>query len=255
MRTQLTNVRANSIRPLLAATLGLALALTLSCSNDKDDGSDGNDGGSSPPSSVTKSTLTDSRDGKSYVTVKIGNQTWMAKNLNYAAEGSKCYDNDESYCEMYGRLYNWVTAMDIPTEYEDALYSAPAKRKGVCPAGWHIPGGAEWGVLMQSVNPNCSGSNSCNGAGKLLKATSGWANNGNGTDAYSFSALPGGQGDSGGRFGSAGYDGSWWSTSEDDAYDAYLRGMYSNSENALWTTSIRTISLVFGASRTEAVTA
>jgi len=78
------------------------------------------------------------------------------------------------------------------------------------PPGWHLPSNADWNVLMKFVNPNCSGNCDCAGAGKSLKAKSGWNSNGNGTDNYGFSALPGGRGGSGGSFNYVGNYGSWW---------------------------------------------
>jgi uncharacterized protein (TIGR02145 family) len=146
-----------------------------------------------------KEQFCDSRDGKKYVYVTIDTQTWMAENLNYNATDSKCYDNNETNCTKYGRLYNWETAMTV------------------CPSGWHLPSAADWNVLMKFVNPSCSDNSTCAGAGTKLKATSGWSTSSGykaGTDNYGFSALPGGR--YGIDFEYIGNEGYWWSASELD---------------------------------------
>jgi uncharacterized protein (TIGR02145 family) len=159
---------------------------------------------------------------KKYTTVKIGEQTWMAENLNYNIKGSKCYGEghigyDEDYeeitlssseiqanCNKYGRLYDWETAMKA------------------CPKGWHLPSDAEWTTLKEYVESN-SGCSRC--AGTHLKSASGWNSNGNGEDTYGFSALPGGGGYFGDYFLYVGDRGLWWSSSENDSSYAYSRGM------------------------------
>ncbi|MDR2592174.1 MAG: hypothetical protein LBC59_05140 [Chitinispirillales bacterium] len=147
------------------------------------------------------STLTDSRDGKQYRTVVIGGMRWMAENLNYkTSSGSWCYENHNPSCNKYGRLYDWKTAMTV------------------CPSGWYLPSRQEWNDLAASIGENM--------AGKKLKAKSGWNNNGNGTDEYGFSALPGGGRDSYGRFGGAGSNGDWWTATEDWSGNAYIRNIY-----------------------------
>jgi len=146
---------------------------------------------------------------QTYKTVVIGTQTWMAENLNYAAEGSKCYDNLDSNCDKYGRLYSWSTALTV------------------CPSGWHLPTRNEWQVMTAYIGGEST-------EGKMLKATSGW----NGADVYGFSALPGGQGQSDGNFGSVGNRGYWWSASVNgfDGYNTstYARYMYYVGEDARW---------------------
>jgi hypothetical protein len=77
--------------------------------------------------------FTDGRDGQTYKTVTIDGKTWMAQNLNYKAEGSWCYNDDESNGNIYGRLYDWDTA------------------KTACPVGWHLPTRQEWDDLVAYV--------------------------------------------------------------------------------------------------------
>jgi len=138
--------------------------------------------------------LTDNRSDppQTYKTVVIGTQTWMAENLNYAT-GSQCYGDN---CGTYGRLYNNVIA------------------KTVCPSGWHLPSDAEWTALKNTVGGNST-------AGTKLKSATGWDSNGNGTDDYGFSALPG---DNGTNRGSL-----WSSTVEESGFcGEYIQLMTSD---------------------------
>jgi uncharacterized protein (TIGR02145 family) len=163
-------------------------------------------------------------EGQSYKTIKIGTQTWMAENLNYTVDGSKCYRNLESNCNVYGRLYNWSTAMDFASSCNSSSCSSQiqSKHRGICPSGWHIPNDYDWGVLTDYVG----------GGGLFLKAESGWSS-GNGVDSYGFSALPGGFGNSGGSFGGVGNEGYWWSATENNASSAYRWNMTSNN-SSVW---------------------
>jgi len=174
-----------------------------------ENGDDSRDYRASNESVGQKKTFTDSRDGKKYKIVKIGSQTWMAENLNYNANGSKCYDNDPAYCQKYGRLYNWNTA------------------KTACPKGWHLPTMSEYGKLDNFVGGEKL-------VGNFLKATNGWNKNSNGEDKYGFSALPGGYGSSDGSFYYVGDDGHWWSSSESTSDDAYYQDMFYSSEGAYY---------------------
>ncbi|MDR2553951.1 MAG: fibrobacter succinogenes major paralogous domain-containing protein [Fibromonadaceae bacterium] len=175
--------------------------------------------------------------GEVYETVVIGTQTWMARNLNYAVIGSVCYNNNESNCATYGRLYNFVTAMALPSDCNSSKCASQigAKHQGICPIGWHIPSSADWNVLMKFVNPSCSDNSiSCALAGTKLKAKEGWNENGNGTDEFGFSALPGGYGSLSGNFYGIGENGHWWSPSESTGFHAYIDIMFYNYEAAYW---------------------
>jgi uncharacterized protein (TIGR02145 family) len=173
--------------------------------------------------------LYDNRDQQTYKIALIGNQVWMAENLNFDTTDSKCYSNSTANCEKYGRLYDWATATALPSSCNSSSCSSQIqpKHKGVCPFGWHIPSDAEWDALIAFAGGNT--------AGTKLKAKSGWGS-GNGTDDYGFSALPGGVGGSGSYFGSVGSIGQWRSATESNAEGAYCRNMldsraYVNREN------------------------
>jgi len=166
---------------------------------------------------IVYGTLTDTRDWQTYRTVEIGTQVWMAENLNYDAPGSACYEDDPSYCDIYGRLYGWATVMDGAS----SSTSSPSGVQGVCPVGWHVPSDDEWTMLTDAVGGAST-------AGTKLKSTSGWCSGGNGTDEYGFSALPGGSRLTNGIFFLAGYGGFWWSATEGDASSAGFRTMGCN---------------------------
>jgi len=153
----------------------------------------------------------DSRDAQTYRTVKIGDQTWMTQNLNFNTDNSKCYDDKESNCAKYGRLYDLEAAMKA------------------CPLGWHLPSKDEWQTLVDFAGGDVV-------AGKKLKAKSGWnkdgSKSGNGTDEYGFSALPGGYGYSllmprnsysDVKFDDVGKRGIWWSSGAEGRIMGYDR--------------------------------
>ena len=196
-------------------------------------------------------TFADSRDSKTYKYVTICNQTWMAENLNYNVTGSKCYDNLENNCDKYGRLYDWSTAMNLPSTCNSSTCASQvqAKHRGICPEGWHIPTNAEWNELYHYANGTLDGSTNLSSnyysptAGKHLKAKEGWTNcSASGSsysclDTHGFAALPGGLGLSDGYFGNAGSNGRWWSSTEYSANSAYSRYMYYDLEGANWNIS------------------
>ena len=195
------------------------------------------------PSTVVKGTMTDDRDGQTYKTVKIGTQTWMAENLNYAYIGvpynydshtsdstSWSYCNDSAECSKYGRFYTWAAAMDSvgtwTTNGKGCGYKTECSPtypvRGICPEGWHLPDSTEWYMLFNAVGGRST-------AGLMLKSTSGWYGSGNGTDAYAFSALSAGFRFSAGGFYTEGYLAKFWSSTEVNRYNAYR--IYLNKDD------------------------
>ena len=140
------------------------------------------------PSTPGLATFIDSRDSTVYKMTTIGDQTWMAENLNYdAGAGSSCYENLESNCEIYGRHYTWSVAMK---GYKGQTESTLKGVKGICPTGWHIPSHKEWQALQVFVSSENKGSSPAH----FLKAESDLWKINTGHDIYGFSALPAGLG-------------------------------------------------------------
>ena len=228
-------------------------------------------GGSSDASvyDADKNTLKDLRDGQIYKTTTIDipsksySEVWMAENLNYAYTGvpfdngyytsdstSWCYDNDPANCAKYGRLYTWAAAMDSVGEWSTngkgcgygkkcsvASAGSATLVRGICPKGWHLPSNDEWESLIVAVDGSITGYRYSNTAGTKLKSQTGWydnghGTNGNGTDAFGFSALPAGCRDYDGSYTSEGGNANFWSSTEDGSYRAYNMDLHYGYDRA-----------------------
>jgi len=149
------------------------------------------------PNGAITGTIRDLRENpmRTYKTVQINNQIWLAENLNYDPTGlleysnSMCHNNDPASCDAYGRLYDWATMLGLPASCNSTSNGCTPQgsglRGGLCPETFGIPKTEDWQALA-----NYAGGNEI--AGGRLKSQTGWANNGYGTDNYNFTALPGG---------------------------------------------------------------
>ena len=163
-----------------------------------------------------------SRDGQNYNTILIGDQCWMAENLNvgdiindtlkmkYNGIIEKyCYDNDPANCNEYGGLYQWNEMME---------YDTTAGVQGICPSGWHLPTDGEWTIMADLLGGAIV-------AGGKMKETSTayWKPpNAGATNESGFTALPGGNRISDG-FIELGNSASYWSSSAYHSNWVYFR--------------------------------
>ncbi len=180
-------------------------------------------------------TLTDLRDGQTYKTVKIGDQVWMAENLNFVTDNSWCYKDESDNCAKYGRLYTWAAAVGRDEDecgYEHTCGLGSGDIRGACPKGWHLPSKAEWEALIVAVDGSITEYTSSNTAGTKLKSVTGWYDDGNGTNAFGFSALPASDRYYNGRYYGVGRDAYFWSSAEIDSDDAYDMSLYYSHDYA-----------------------
>ena len=148
----------------------------------------------------------DPRDGQVYPVVRIGDQCWLQKNMNFETGTNWCYAYDTSYCNTYGRLYDWHTAL------------------GVCPSGWHLPSDEEWTTLTAFLGGEFI-------AGSKMKSVNGWYFNGNGTNSSGFTALPGGNCYRNELFNGRTSRAYFWSSTETSSINAWNRHLYYNKED------------------------
>ena len=167
-------------------------------------------------------TLADSRDGKNYKTVKIGNLTWMAENLNYdnsatatgSIDSSFCYDGIPANCTKYGRLYQ--------------EYAATA----VCPEGWRLPTADDWRDLTTTAKSEFGDNNGS------LRAVGEWENtifgdNVASTNASGFSALPAGYRAKTGECDGEGTKAYFWGEDNMNHYAWILSNQYDMEKESL----------------------
>lgn len=149
------------------------------------------------------SQLVDPRDGKTYFTVSIGEQCWMAENLNVGSQIAStelqtdngsiekyCYENNPDYCTTYGGMYSWDEMMQ---------YTLIESSQGVCPDGWHIPSDLEWKIMERAIGMTVEESDGTSWrgddeGGKLKTGGTSFWNppNEGATNSTLFSALPSG---------------------------------------------------------------
>jgi uncharacterized protein (TIGR02145 family) len=179
-------------------------------------------------------------EGQVYNTIQIFSQCWLKENLNagtFIPQNQQmsdngilekyCYNNEEDSCFKYGGLYQWKEMMQ---------YTTQQCVQGICPPGFHIPADEEWKILEGAAdlyygigdpewdNSGLRGYNT----GTNLKTTYGWyepEGNGNGTDLYGFSCLPGGGLMSGSVFANIVMYGYWWTSTENSLNYAYSRNL------------------------------
>ena len=185
---------------------------------------------------VFRGSLKDDRDGKVYRTIFIGNQVWMAENLNFeyriyddeiddsVSYGNYCNTDD---CKTYGHYYTWAAAMDSAGVYSSngmkcgvgKTCSPTSPVRGICPEGWHLPDADEWEILYRTI-----------GESPYAMQAKGYEEWSSATDLYGFSALPVGSYHDGSFYGVGSYA-DFWSASEINSNYARLWSLRAGDAN------------------------
>ena len=165
--------------------------------------------------------FTDTRDGTTYKTVKIGSHWWMSENLNYQTDSASwCYNNDPQMCAVYGRLYTLEAALEA------------------CPSGWRLPTNEEYSALEVHLGMDPEDDNlyvkapyrALTVGGKLKEAgTTHWKSpNSDANNSSGFTALPAGYRDLTGVSRYLGEQAWYWTSSQGSTVGAHVRELYYN---------------------------
>lgn len=193
--------------------------------------------------------LFDIRDGQYYQTVQIGQQCWMAENLNVGIFTNDsqtdngviekyCYNHISDSCEIYGGLYEWDEMM----AYGSSDSAMIGSTQGICPSGWHVPTHNEWTTLERAVCTSSTcitdfpydyttwGNLGTDEGGKLKETgTSQWIfPNTDATNSTYFKGLPSGMRSYDLTFGSLHLRGYFWSSTEYYSNNAWFRCLHYN---------------------------
>lgn len=116
--------------------------------------------------------IQDARDGQVYRVVPVGRQLWMAENLDFATDSSVVYEGNGRNGALYGRLYSWADALDLPDSCNWNACALPTHPRGACPAGWHVPDTTEWRELEDTVA--AATGVGLDGIARMLESRGGW---------------------------------------------------------------------------------
>ncbi len=206
----------------------------------------GNGTGGGDPDWTCGDLLVDDRDGRDYQTVQIGDQCWMAQNLDVGTmiNGSTnqsnnstiekyCYDDSNANCVTYGALYQWDEMMQ---------YSTSAGTQGICPTGWHLPTDDEYKVLemqlgMSSSEAGNTGWRGTTEGSKLAGNEALWTDGDLDSEANfgisGFEALPAGYRKKDGSLSLLSSYVGFWTSSESGTY-AWRRTLYYNNHTGVY---------------------
>jgi uncharacterized protein (TIGR02145 family) len=129
--------------------------------------------------------VTDPRDGKSYKTISIGTQTWMAENLAFKLENS---------LQEQGQIFRKDSLANCFIDtINDLYYYRWDITKQICPTGWRIPTESDWNtlsIILGGRKPNTVKGNKTSGNKMMATDSIYWPDCPNKTNSSGFSGKP-----------------------------------------------------------------